>query len=313
MHAEAKVHALKRGDRISLIAPSGAAADPDRAVSAARALRSLGFDVAVAPGCTQAYGYLAGSDAQRASDFQAAFADPETRGVVCLKGGYGTPRMLDRIDWSVVARNPKPFAGYSDITGLHLAIARTCGFPSFHAPMPSSDMLPDFDPDSRASFLRALCATEPLGVFVNPDGAEISALRGGRAEGVLAGGNLSLVAACMGTPWELDARGKILFFEDIDEAPYRVDRMLTQLRLAGKFDDCAGIVLGAWTNCVAPEGRRTLSLERVFDDIFPRDKPVLAGLQVGHCAPTLTLPLGVRCRIDAESGIFEALESACVP
>jgi muramoyltetrapeptide carboxypeptidase len=306
-----KPRRLGRGDLVSLVAPSGSASDPSRVEASIRALESLGLRVKASPRCADARGYLAGEDAARARELEAAFADPETTAVFCLKGGYGTPRILDRIDYGIIAAHPKAFIGYSDITALHVAFLQRAGLATIHGPMPSSDMVPDFDPESRASLERALFSDNgyPLAVR-NPGGRPFTAPSGGVAEGPLVGGNLSLLAAAMGTPYALRAEEKIVFIEDVDEAPYRIDRMLTQLRLAGVFEACAGVVFGAWTRCEPSAGKRSLSIDEVIRDIvLPCGKPVLAGVEAGHCAPTLTLPLGVRWRLDADSASLTLLES----
>ncbi len=305
-----KPAALRPGATLGLCAPSGSVSEPARVPLAVEKLRALGFEVVVAPGCADSYGYLAGSDKTRANDLNALFADPGIDGIICLKGGYGTPRILDMIDWDMIARNPKAFVGYSDITAIHLGINRLSSLVSFHGPMPSSDMIPDFDEFSASSLLSALGSTESLGRIDNPPGRELKCLVPGRAEGRITGGNLSLVAATIGTPWQIDARESILFLEDIDEAPYRVDRMLTQLRLAGIFRECRGVVLGDWNNCASAPGKKSLELAEVFRDILPGDKPVLANLAAGHCTPKLTLPLGLRVGMDAEALLLEYLEPA---
>jgi len=319
-----KPRRLLRGDTVSLIAPSGSASGPDRVEASIRALSDLGFRVKASPHCADAYGYLAGEDATRARELELAFLDPDTSAVICLKGGYGTPRILDLIDYSIIAAHPKVFLGYSDITALHIAFRQLAGLVTFHGPMPSSDMVPEFDPASRASLETALfglpdpssavsaatTSASPILRLTNPSGRPFHALSGGIAEGELTGGNLSLIAATIGTPWELDARGKIIFIEDIDEAPYRIDRMLNQLRLAGKFEDCAGVAIGAWTRCAPAEGKRSLTIEEILRDlVLPCGKPVLAGIEAGHCAPTLTLPLGLSYRMNAEAPSLELLES----
>jgi muramoyltetrapeptide carboxypeptidase len=173
--------------------------------------------------------------------------------------------------------------------------------------MAAAGVLLDGEPGSTASWLRALTTAAPLGRLENPPPLPpLRALAGGVARGPLTGGNLSVIAATMGTPFELDARGRILFLEDVDERPYRVDRMLTQLRLAGKFDQCAGIVLGDWNNCVPDPGERSLELAEVFRDLLlPCGKPILAGLQAGHCGPALTFPLGVTAVLDAGAGTLD--------
>ncbi len=310
-----KPRRLQRGDLVSLVAPSGAASSPDRVEASIRALETLGLCVKASPHCADAYGYLAGTDAIRARELEQAFLDPDTRAVVCLKGGYGTPRILDSLDYSIIADHPKLFLGYSDITALHTAFRQLSGLVSLHGPMPSSDMVPEFDAPSRASLEVALFESPrfPCPVL-NPSGASFLSPRGaplsGSVEGELVGGNLSLIAATMGTAWELDTEGKILFIEDIDETPYRIDRMLNQLRLAGKFNACAGIIVGSWTRCEAQGGKPSLTIEEIFEDlVVPSGKPVLSGLEAGHGSPALTLALGIRYRMDSGSLSLEMLES----
>jgi muramoyltetrapeptide carboxypeptidase len=297
-----------------MVAPSGGAGEPDRPGRGAAALAALGFEVVVASACEATYGYLAGPDALRAADINRFFADPSIAGIVCMKGGYGAPRILDALDYEAIARNPKPLVGYSDVTGLHLAIGKLCGLATFHGPMPSSDMLPEFHEFSRRSWLAALTSTLPLGRIEEPEGpVRMERLAGGRARGPIVGGNLSLLAATMGTRYQVDARGKILFLEDVDEAPYRVDRMLTQLRLAGAFRDCEGVILGDWKRCEPAEGKSSLTLMQVFEDvILPCGKPVVCGLRAGHCEPAITLPLGVEAILDADGPSLELVEAAAV-
>jgi muramoyltetrapeptide carboxypeptidase len=187
--------------------------------------------------------------------------------------------------------------------------------------MPSSDMVPEFDPQTKASLERTLFSVPALpSPILNPDGCPMNSLRfavssgaaqaSGTAEGELVGGNLSLIAATMGTPWELDTEGKIIFLEDIDETPYRIDRMLNQLRLAGKFEACAGIVIGSWTRCEPQAGKPSLTIEEIIGDlILPCGKPILSGLEAGHGSPALTLPLGIRYRMDVGALSLEMLES----
>jgi muramoyltetrapeptide carboxypeptidase len=310
-----KPRALRKGDRIGLIAPSGPLAGSEQIDRAAAMLRSFGFEPVADPGCASSYGYLAGSDQRRAAELMSFFADDSVAGILCMKGGYGTPRILDAIDWLAVAKHPKVFVGYSDITALHLALNQLCNLATFHGPMGISDTLLEDDDFSVRSWLAAVTSTAPLGIIENPSGSPgLETLVGGQARGELVGGNLSLIAATMGTPYEIDARGKILFFEDTGERPYRIDRMLTTLRLAGKFDECAGIVLGDWNDCGPAEGKPSLSLRQVFEDVIaPSLKPCVYGLKAGHCSPTLSLPFGVEALLDADSGRLEILEAAAVP
>lgn len=315
-----KPKALRKGDTIGLIAPSSPISDTradntkqkiERSVAA---LNQQGFNVVVDKSCYLKYGYLSGTDAERAEGVNRMFADRNVDAVFCIRGGYGTPRILDKIDYENIKKNPKLFLGYSDITALHIAINKFCGLVTVHGAMPGCEMINTFPPFTRESYLKAVTATEPLGELKNPAGAEVKCLVPGRAEGEIIGGNLSLITAAIGTPYEIDAKGKILFIEDIGEYTYRVDRMLTQLRLAGKFDDCAGIVLGDFTDCKVEYGKRYgLPLLQVFEDIIaPAGKPTIYNFKAGHCVPTLSLPFGVNAVLDADNRSLTLTEAALV-
>ena len=310
-----KPRALRPGDRIGIVAPSGSTTRENALSDAIVAIESLGFRVVVgataAGAVSERYGYLAAGDAQRAADLHRFFADPQIDAVLCFKGGYGTPRILDLIDYELIARNPKLFIGYSDITALHLAFARFAGFPTIHGPMASG--FEKLDRQSRDRWLRVVTTGGggPVVFADTPGNRGVACVTPGVATGRLTGGNLALVSALVGTDYALDPRDAIVFLEDVAEEPYRVDRMLNQLRLAGYFDACRGVVLGTWERCVASESDRTLTLAQVFaDQLGPSGKPVLSGVVAGHGLPTLTLPMGVSARIDASGGRFEILEPA---
>ena len=299
---------LYPGARVALVAPSSAV-EAQRLPAALDAVAALGLEPAPYPSCYAAsrHGYFAADDAQRARDLQAAFADDAIAGVLCLRGGYGAHRILPLLDLDAIARRPKPFVGYSDVTALHTAFQQFCGFVTYHAPMPASDYCQPVDGLTMAGLRR--CLFGPLaGPVENPAGQPLTALAPGSAMGRLCGGNLSLLAASLGTPWEIDTRGKLLFLEDVDEHIYRIDAMLTQLRNAGKFRDCAGVILGAWINCTPEDPERSLTLEEVFRElIVPAGRPVLSGLACGHTLPTLSLPLGAMAAMDADTGRLEVL------
>ena len=298
------------GARVALLSASGIVR-AERLPQAADAVRSLGLEPVIYPSCRyeNRHGYLAAGDRQRADDLNAAFADPSIDGILAIKGGYGAHRVLPLLDWDVIRANPKYFSGYSDVTALHTAFHQACGFVTYHAPMPASDYYRPVD-DLTLSQLRR-CLFGPLaGPVENPAGRPLTALSPGSAMGRLCGGNLSLLAASLGTPWEIDTRGKLLFLEDVGEHIYRIDAMLTQLRNAGKFRDCAGVILGEWTDCTPEDPERTLTLEEVFRElIVPAGRPVLAGLACGHTLPTLSLPLGAMAAMDADTGRLEVLPS----
>jgi len=302
---------LRKGDTIGLVGISGAMHEPEtRFEKMLETIDALGYRVIVADSCREEYGYLSGTDASRAKGLNQMFRDDRVDAVVCMRGGYGVTRMLDRVDFDVIRANPKLLLGYSDITALHTAIHEKVGMATMHGPMPDSSWM-ELDDFSRRSMLRALSSTEPLGTLYNPEGMAPRCVVPGRCEGRLVGGNLSLIAALCGTPYQLNPEGKVLLLEDVGEYVYRLDSMLTQLRLAGMFEKCAGVVLGGFTRCTEEYKRYALSLEDVIRDVVvPAGKPVLANLSIGHTPTKITVPLGVNCVVDAEAGTLTITEAA---
>lgn len=296
------------GARVALVCASSAVPE-DRLEPAVATVRALGLEPAVYPSCYFAnrHGYLAATDEQRAADINAAFADDSIDGVLSIRGGYGAHRILPLLDWDAIRAHPKYFSGYSDVTALHTAFNQDCGFVTYHTVMPSTEYYKPLDDYSLDWLKRALFGAL-AGPAANPDGRPLETLVPGKAEGPLCGGNLSLLAASLGTPWEIDTRGKLLFLEDIGEKTYRVDGMLTQLRNAGKFADCAGVLLGYWTDCVPEYPEKTLQLPEIFAELIaPAGKPAVMGLACGHSLPTLSLPLGGMAALDADAGTLELL------
>lgn len=290
---------LKTGDTIGVVATSSPC--NQEKLAKVNELVQLGFHVKIAETCYQNYGgYLAGTPEARAKEVNAMFADPEVDAIMCMRGGYGSLQILPLLDYELIRENPKLFIGYSDITALHSALGQKANLATVHAFMASVGVLSEVDDFSRESLLRAITTPEPLGYIQNPAGEEMQCLVGGEATGPIVGGNLSLVAALMGTPYELDTRGKILFLEDIGEEPYRVDRMLTQLALAGKFDDAAGILIGTWTNCEPVKYENSFEILDVVQNIIvPFNKPTIWNLQAGHGSVNIALPFGVRSTMNA--------------
>lgn len=259
-------------------------------------LQGAGFRARVYPGCRERDRYLAGADTRRLEDLHAAFADPAVDAVVCLRGGYGCARLLDRIDHDLIERHPKPFLGYSDITVLHVAFTQLCGFATWHAPMLSSDLLRDGGDASRAGWLAALTERWGLGRVLPHGDAALQTWVPGTVQGPLVGGNLATLCSLLGTPWAVDTRGAILFLEDVGEDLYKLDRLLTQLRLAGALQAAAGFVVGSFSD--TPGGDDPLPLIASF--LCPLGKPVLAGWPAGHCTPHAPLPIGVGVEVDAD-------------
>ena len=307
-----KPKALRPGDTLGFVAPASPTKTLEGVEKSVAAARALGYDVVVGESCYSTHGYFSGDDQMRARDLNRMFADDAIDAIVCIRGGYGAPRILDRLDYGLARKHPKLLAGYSDITALHIAYGQMAGLVTMHAPMPSTEWIADdYDAFTDAGLWRALTSAEPLGAIENPPGFPVEALNGGVARGRLVGGNLCLVAALNGTPWEIDARGAILVLEDIGEYIHRLDRMLTTLRLSGKFDQCAGIVLGGFTDCPPECPDRSLTLRQVIEEVvLPAGKPVLSGYMIGHCSPKVTIPLGVMATIDADKKRFTVDEAA---
>jgi muramoyltetrapeptide carboxypeptidase len=291
----APVPALPAEGLIGVIAPAGPAAlDTERAL---QWMRVRGYSLRIFPGVLESDGYLAGSDDVRLKDLHEAFADTAIDAILCLRGGYGSPRLLDRIDFELLRRNAKPFVGYSDITALHLAISRYAGFVTFHGPMLNADLLGNKQQPTESSLFSLLRGQMSAGSqLVHPVAYPLSTVEPGIARGRLLGGNLSMIAATLGTPFEIDADGIILFIEDVNEPLYRIDRLLTHLRLAGKLNKLRGVLVGD----VAGVDSDALAqlLKQTFE---PLRIPVLAGWRSGHCDPNLTLPMGALVRLDAGS------------
>ena len=297
------------GARVALVCASSAVPE-ERLQPAVDAVRALGLEPVLYPSCyfKNRHGYLSADDAQRAADLNNAFLDDSIDGILSIRGGYGAHRILPLLDWERIRLHPKYFSGYSDVTALHTALNQHCSLVTYHTIMPSTEYYQTVDDYSMGWLKKALFGSL-TGRLDHPADQPVKTLVGGFAEGRLCGGNLSLLIASLGTPWEIDTRGKILFLEDIGEKTYRVDSMLTQLRNAGKFRDCAGVILGAWTDCLPEYPEKTLELPEIFEELIaPAGKPVLMDVACGHVLPTLALPLGANVRLDADAGIIEILD-----
>jgi muramoyltetrapeptide carboxypeptidase len=277
-------------------------------------LEAFGFRVLVAAHARAKHGYLAGTDAERAADLMAMFENPDVAGIICFRGGWGTPRLLPLLDFAKIAKNPKPLVGYSDITALLNAIHQQTGLVTFHGPIAGSNLRPF----NRESLRRVVMSTEPIGTLGNPEKDEDDLVNRsyrtvtfvpGRATGPLVGGNLTLLCALMGTPWEVDTEGAILLLEDVEEELYRVDRMLTQLAQGGKLAKAAGIVFGYCTDC--PVEGPSFSLEELLHQhVGSVGVPAMAGLAFGHREKQLTLPIGLTATLDAAAGTLTFDEAA---
>ncbi|MGH9630596.1 MAG: S66 peptidase family protein [Bryobacteraceae bacterium] len=316
-----KARALKKGDTVGLITPATFVSDPDRIALAERTLDYFGLAMKLGRNVRKRTGYVGGTAEERVEDLHEMFRDPKVDAIFVIRGGYGSMHLLDRLDYDLIARNPKIFLGYSDITSLHLSIHQKTGLVTFHGPV----TLSRFTDYTQRHFVEALFEAKPLGTLANPKESNllrpahtVRTVQPGKARGRLIGGNLSLISAAMGTPYEIDTKGKIFFIEDVGEEPYSIDRMLTQMRLAGKLEAAAGIIFGECNDCRPREFRpsfdSTFSLGEVIDNIFGGLKiPVLSGLTIGHTDDQLTLPLGVMATLDADRGTLTVEEAATRP
>jgi len=312
MRSLLKPRSLRPGDVLGLVAPAGAVWDGSRIDGAVRYLESRGYRVEVAPHARGNDGAFAGSDEARVSDLNAFFRDPRIRGIFALRGGYGTPRLLDRIDYRAVRRDPKVVVGYSDITALQMALFRRTGLVTFSGPLSAVEFAAGPDPYTEEQFWQEVTSGWRPGPLPLPAGSRLIPEFDGIAEGPLLGGCLSLVVSLLGTPFCPDFRGSLLVLEDVHEHLHRIDRMLTQLRLARVLQRSAGIVLGQFTDTgPAVPSRPHHSLQEILTAVFQDVAvPRVSGFPYGHIPRKATLPLGIRTRLDTRAGTVEFLEAA---
>jgi muramoyltetrapeptide carboxypeptidase len=305
---------LAPGDTVGLVLPASAAFEADEIEFAKEQMEAIGFKVVIGPHAFDKWGYFAGRDRDRADDINRMFADDSVSGVVCYTGGWGSPRVLPYLDYDLIARKPKVLIGYSDITALLNAVHKKTGLITFHGPVGGST----FDPYTLENFRRVVMTPDPAGVLPTPSKKpnelvdrtnRILKLTKGTATGPLIGGNLTMIASLMGTPYQPDTTNAIFFLEDVHEEPYRIDRMLTTLSLGGLFDNVAGILFGRCSDC-GVKGP-SFSLEEILRDRFGGlSVPVISGLSFGHIEQKLVLPIGARATLDADTGGVRVEEGA---
>ena len=308
---------LEPGETVGIVSPASAPPDPQNIDRCIAAVERLGFKPRLAPHARNRWGFLAGSDRDRASDVMKMFADRRVRGIFCVRGGYGTARLLPLLDYALIRKNPKVFVGYSDITSLHCALRAKAGLVAFHGPMLNSEFIKEDCPQFTVrNFLRTVTVPEaPRSISQGYSGAAVRVLRPGKVSGRLLGGNLSILCASLGTRYQPSWRNCILFFEDVDEVPYRFDRMLTQLLNGGYLQQVAGIAIGLNKNCKDPKAAKAREYRQSLEDVFkerllPLGVPVVTGLPFGHTASNATLPLGTRALLDGASGDLILTEAA---
>jgi muramoyltetrapeptide carboxypeptidase len=308
---------LSYGDTIGLVAPASAPRDPKDIDRGVALIEELGFKPKLAPNVFKRRGFLAGSDRDRAGDLMKMVTDSKVRAILCIRGGYGTARLLPLLDYRAIRAHSKIFIGYSDITSLHCALLVKCNLVSFHGPMLCSDFLRQGSSEFALDcFKRTLMQPQAAGqICQGYRNKTINILRGGKATGPLVGGNLSILCATLGTPIQPSFKSAVLFLEEVDEVPYRFDRMLTQLLNAGLLQQVAGIAIGINKNCKDPKRQKSGEYRQNVEDVFrerllPLKIPIVSGLPFGHVSWNATLPLGLQVTLDGKTGDLAVMESA---
>ena len=302
---------LRKGDLIGIISPASTISDPSRIQRGVAYLEGQGYRTVVGEHVLKTYGYLAGTDEERIADLHAMFLNPEVKAVMCIRGGYGTPRLLSLVNYRLVARNPKIFVGYSDITSLQLALWKKCSLVTFQGPMVGVDMPEPLDAFTEGLLWRLLTSPKKAGPVLGTD-EPVNTVCAGKGTGILVGGNLAHLLASLGTPYLPSFKGALLFLEDIGEEPYRIDRMMSQLRHAGILRQAAGILGGKFTDCGPKDpAKPSLSLDDIFRELAAIIRtPFLSNLPFGHEAKKITMPIGIRAKMDAAKHTLEFLEGA---
>lgn len=297
---------LKKGDTIGLISPASIESI-ENINKGKKVLENLGFNIAEGKHIYDKWGYFAGRDKDRAEDISKMFLDDSIDMILCVRGGYGSMRILPYIDFNLIKRHPKIIMGYSDITVLLNAINERCNLITFHGPTLSSDLQEE---NTLKSLLNTLIDGDKPYSIMNPSSIVLECYGKENVEGELVGGNLCLITSNLGTPYEIDTKNKILFLEEVGEEPYRIDRMLTQLLLAGKLQQCKGIILGQFTDCETNgEKENDFTLWQVIENrILSLNKPVMVNLMSGHSYPKLTLPIGAKVELNYRQGSVKVLE-----
>jgi muramoyltetrapeptide carboxypeptidase len=303
---------LRPGDVIGLVSPASPPLPTDKIEKGTRYLEGLGYRVKLGQHVAAQHGYFAGSDAERVSDLNAMLHDPQVNAIFAVRGGYGSPRLLPFVDYRAARRRPKILVGFSDITALQLALFRRAGLVTFSGALPGVEFWQKPDPYTEEHFWRLLTSPRRIGQLPGPGKQPLHSRIPGRAQGPLLGGNLSLVMSNLGTPFSPDYRRAILVLEDVGEDFHRIDRMFTQLRNAGILERISGLVLGQFTHCQPSDSSKPhLTLSEILIEMLGwTNIPAVEGLQYGHLARKLTLPIGLCARLDADRGTLTVPESA---
>lgn len=315
-----KPKALKPGDTVGIIAPASFVEKEADLEEARTAMEGMGLKTVFAPHVSDKFGYLAGQDRDRAEDVNAMFRRKDIDGIIAIRGGWGCLRMIPYLDYAMIRRHPKVIMGYSDLTTMLNAIYVRSGLVTFHGPV----ALSTYNDYTNDYLTKAIFTSKPIGRVVQPPQSDdekgdttVVSLGKGRGSGPLVGGNLSLIVTTLGTPYEIDLKGKVLFLEDVGEEPYRIDRMLTHLWISGHLKKLAGLVFGKFTNCVPkkvdPEYSVSFTVEELLRQrIAPLGIPAISGVNIGHIKNKVTMPIGARATVDADAKTLTITEAAVV-
>ncbi len=303
-----KPSALKAGDTVAISSPAGAVWDENQIEIFANILKGIGFKVVLGKTLKEKFGYFSGTDEFRANEINELFANKSIKGIFCMKGGWGCARILDKIDYNIIQKNPKVLIGFSDITSLLIAINAKTGLITFHGPVGNSGWN-DF---TKSVFNNVVMLPNAYSFPVNPMNEDkIVTINSGKASGVLIGGNLTVLSGIIGSNYLPDWKNKILFLEEAKEEPYSIDRMLTQLKLSGVLNSISGFVFGKCAKCEAEEPLKAFTFDQVIKQhIQPLGIPAFYGAMIGHIENKLTIPVGIKASIDADKGTIKLDESA---
>jgi len=304
---------IQKGDIIGIISPASSPDDLTRIEKGVTYLEKLGYRTEVGKHVGKERGYLAGEDSERLEDIHYMFRNKNIKAIFCLRGGYGSARLLDKLNYKLIKQNPKILVGYSDITALQAAIYSKTGLVTFAGPMLAVDFWQDeVNEFTEENFWKLITSNKKIGKLINPNEEKFFILSKGSAKGKILGGNLAVLVSLLGTKYFPKMKGEILMIEDIGEPPYRVDRFLNQLRLSNILNSVSGVILGRFVDCYENDSaKKSLSLNQVIIDYFENlKKPVLYNFKHGHIAENLTVPFGLKCNLNASRGIVEILENA---
>ncbi|MBP1924459.1 muramoyltetrapeptide carboxypeptidase [Sedimentibacter acidaminivorans] len=295
---------LKKGDTIAIVAPSSPVSK-EQADLCKKLVEDMGYKVKMGKCAYRSiHGYSAGTGREKAEDINEMFADKNIKAIWCIRGGDTSSHMMDRLDYEMIKNNPKIFVGYSDVTNLHVALNQKCDLVTFHGPMVKSNMLNKYDYFTKNSFERVLNMEEEF-ILENPPGEDIKVMTDAYEEGIIVGGNLSLLTSMIGTEYEVDTKGKVLFIEDVNESVEKIDRMMYQMKYSGKLNDSVGIVIGDFANC-HNESCKLYGVDELMKDILSDyNKPVMYNIKSGHCHPMSTIPLGLKCILDTKEKLIK--------